>query len=135
MGAYGDGGTSVEIYRRHAASVWAMARNVLGSSSDGDDVVADVFLALCRRPETFDPARGSLLTFLRLKARGRSIDIVRSEGFRRARGHAVLRGEIVTFPPVDSVLVAREGVQALRTAVASLPERERVVIQLVIFAI
>jgi RNA polymerase sigma-70 factor, ECF subfamily len=73
-----------EIYRRHAASVTAAARMILLDDQRCQTVVADVFVALWFFPQRFEPSRGSLLTFLRMNARARSIDILREEAARRA---------------------------------------------------
>jgi len=74
-----------EIYRRHVRSVTAISKMVLGNSSACEDVVAEVFLAFWLKPDSFDASRGSLLGFLRMKARGRSIDIIRTDVARRRR--------------------------------------------------
>jgi len=44
-----------------------------------------VFLGLWRRPERFDPQRGTLGAFLRVQAHGRAVDLLRADGARRAR--------------------------------------------------
>ena len=75
----GGGDAYAELYRRHSASVAAVARMILANDERCQDVVAEVFVGLWFYPEKFEPSRGSLLAFLRMKARGRSIDMVRSE--------------------------------------------------------
>ena len=95
--------------------------------------MADVFLALWRWPAKFDLNRGSLLIFLRMKARGRSIDIVRSDTCRRGREQTELSGGHAPSQPADVVLLAHERVLDLRGAVASLPECEREAVHLAYF--
>lgn len=73
-----------EVYRRHATSVYGLARRLCGPDS-GADVTQEVFLALWRAPERFDPQRGSLRSFLLTQAHGRSIDRTRAEAARRKR--------------------------------------------------
>lgn len=122
-----------EIFRRHARSVAATARMILGNSSACDDVVAEVFLALWLKPESFDSLRGSLRGFLRLKARGRSIDIVRSDVARRRREMSGERahGRYVTETEED--FLTSEAAEHMQKAVASLHEREREPIELAFF--
>lgn len=67
-----------EIYRRYAAPVTATAQMILGQSSACESVVAQVFRNFWLEPENFDATQGSLLGFLRLKARVLSIEIVRT---------------------------------------------------------
>jgi RNA polymerase sigma-70 factor (ECF subfamily) len=122
-----------EVYRRHARSVSATAATVLGNASACDDVVAEVFLALWLKPESFDPERGSLIGFLRLKARGRSIDIVRSEVARRTREERDARATRRRFRAVDEDFLDAEAVDQMRRALDSLVERERQPIELALF--
>ena len=121
-----------EIFRRHSRSVAAVTRMILGRRAECDDVVSEVFIGLWRSPEAFDSDRGTLLTFLRVKARGRCIDLVRSETARarREKGQELPLG---SPPDVDSSLLSAEIAAQLRRAVASLPPEEREPIELAYF--
>jgi len=97
-----------------------------------EDVVAEVFVSLWFFPEKFDPSRGTLLAYLRLKARGRSIDMVRKEAARTRRETTERPG-----PPdtdADAVLVGAESALAVREALVQLPVVEREPIILAFFA-
>jgi RNA polymerase sigma-70 factor (ECF subfamily) len=72
----------------HASTVHATALAVLGDPVRAQDVVQDVFLRLWRRPEAFDPARGSLGGYLRVMARSRAVDLWRES---RASGRMTER--------------------------------------------
>lgn len=74
-----------EAFRRHAGAVLALARRVLGDAALGEEVVQEVFLKLWSAPERFDPARGSLRSFLLAQAHGRAVDMLRSNSSRRRR--------------------------------------------------
>ena len=124
----------VEIYRRHALSVAATARMVLGDASACHDVLAEVFLALWLKPEQFDPERGSLLGFLRLKARERSIDLVRSEVARRRREETEARSTVRYTSETDEELLRSEAAERMHKALESLVENEREPIELAFFA-
>ena len=57
------------LYSQHADSARALASRLLFDRCEAEDVVQDVFLTLWRRPDRFDPARGTdrswLLTVVR----------------------------------------------------------------------
>ena len=66
-----------EVYRRHAGRL-RLARRVMGNATEAEDVTQEIFLRLWNQPERFDPARGSLRSFLLAQAHSRAVDAVRS---------------------------------------------------------
>lgn len=74
-----------ELYRRHAGAVFGLARRLLNDRVMAEEIVQEVFLRLWNQPDRFDPARGSLRSFLLAQCHGRSIDMVRAETSRRRR--------------------------------------------------
>jgi RNA polymerase sigma-70 factor (ECF subfamily) len=74
-----------EVYRRHSAAVLGVARRVLAATPPAEEVVQEVFLRLWRRPDRYDPARGTLRTYLLVDANARAIEHARSETARKAR--------------------------------------------------
>lgn len=59
-----DRGGLDEIYRRHAPAVYALARRLLEDRVAAQRVVHDVFVELWTTPESLDPERESLRSFL-----------------------------------------------------------------------
>ena len=74
-----------EAYRRHGGAVFGLAKRVLHSAPEAEDVTQEVFLRLWNQPDRFDPARGSLRSFLLTQTHGRAVDAVRSSSSRRLR--------------------------------------------------
>ncbi|MDQ3588486.1 MAG: sigma-70 family RNA polymerase sigma factor [Actinomycetota bacterium] len=66
----------------------ATATRVLREPAAAEDVVQDVFMHLWRKPDRFDPTRGSLSSYLTMTARSRALDRWRT---RVARDAAVER--------------------------------------------
>lgn len=128
------GDAYAELYRRHSRSVTAAVNMILVNDSRCEDVVAEVFVGLWFFPGRFDSSQGSLLAFLRLKARGRSIDLVRAETARRRRedaeSHAIMSNEM----SVDSMAVAADNALAVRDTLSLLPPLERESIYLAFFS-
>ncbi|MFN2525124.1 MAG: sigma-70 family RNA polymerase sigma factor [Actinomycetota bacterium] len=79
-----------EVVETYGGMVNGMARKVLADPSLAEEVAQDTFLALWRRPGAFDPARGSLKTFLASIARNKAIDLVRKEESAKRAKDALL---------------------------------------------
>jgi RNA polymerase sigma-70 factor (ECF subfamily) len=65
------------LYAEHADSARALACRLLFDNCEAEDVVQDVFLSLWRRPECFDPERGTSRAWLLTVVRNRSMDHLR----------------------------------------------------------
>jgi RNA polymerase sigma-70 factor (ECF subfamily) len=132
--AAGDDHALAEVFDRLAASVYGAAVRVIGPGAAAQDVVQDVFVELWSHPERYDPAMGSLRTFLLVVARNRAVDITRSELRRIARQqrhHRLSPGE-VPRTPCDEVTSAATA-SAVRAAVNTLPADQRRVVELAYF--
>ncbi len=122
-----------EVYRRHGGAVYGLAKRVLHNASEAEDVAQEIFLRLWRQPESFDPARGSLRSYLLAQAHGRAVDAVRSSAARRrreardamrtAQGAYDLEHEAWDLAVTDQVT----------SALSALPEAERRAIELAYF--
>jgi RNA polymerase sigma-70 factor (ECF subfamily) len=70
--------TFSRVYTDYAPQVEAAARRVLGDQAQAEDVAHDVFLRLWVNPDAYDPARADIGAYLRLVARSRALDAIRS---------------------------------------------------------
>jgi RNA polymerase sigma-70 factor, ECF subfamily len=132
--AAGDDGALAEIFGRLAPVVYGGALGVLGDGTAAQDVVQDVFVELWTHPDRYDPAAGTLRTYLTLLARHRAVDLVRSEVRRVARQERTCR--LVLTEPLRSAsdeVVAAEAATVVRTAVRLLPDSQRRVVELAYF--
>ena len=122
-----------EVFRRHSGAVFALARRVLQSQAHAEEIVQEVFVRLWDQPERFDPARGSLRSYLLSQTHGRSVDLVRSELAQRRRQESEAQRAVVSDydleREVGDVIVAEQ----VRDALACLTAGEREAIELAYF--
>jgi RNA polymerase sigma-70 factor, ECF subfamily len=120
-----DEGAYAELVRRHTPSVSWVARTTLGRHHGCDDVVAEVFESLWLAPEKFDPSRGTVLRLLRMRAKGLSIDTVRSEVRRQSREESAEKEKSrAEQADIDRGLVVADSVRETHEALTSLPRSE-----------
>jgi RNA polymerase sigma-70 factor (ECF subfamily) len=119
-----------EAYRRHAGSVFGLARRLLSDATLAEEIVQEVFLRLWNNPDRFDPGRGSLRSFLLASCHGRSVDLLRSEGSRRRREENDLRRTAEAGYDLEREVWDLTLGGHVREALARLPEGEREAIRL-----
>ena len=66
-----------DIYARYGATTFGYLRHAVRDAGAAEDVQQQVFLEVWRRADEFDPARGSLLTWIMTITRTRAIDHLR----------------------------------------------------------
>lgn len=133
IGRYQDEALA-EVYRRHGGAVLGLARRVTGSQAEAEDVVQEIFLRFWKKPERFDPTRGTLRSFLLTQAHGRAVDQVRSITSRTARERRVTRATATAGYDVEhevwDLAIADEVAQVM----SALPDEERSAIDLAYFS-
>jgi RNA polymerase sigma-70 factor (ECF subfamily) len=139
------------LYDRYADAVFATAGRLTSDRHVAEDVVQETFLALWNRAELFDPLAGSLAGWLHTIARNRAIDRLRAAGRRPLvvplavaggadeDGTATLERLVATGTVIggaqtdaspDAALAGTEVRDAIRAALATMPDVERTVIVL-----
>jgi RNA polymerase sigma-70 factor, ECF subfamily len=121
-----------ELYDQFGSFVYGLAARVIGDRRAAEDVTQDVFLFVWEQPETFDPERGRLRTFLGTLAHRRAVDHVRREEARRRRGERDAAMQ-VSVPDVDEMAMALVAAERVRAEVERLPEEQREAIELAYF--
>ena len=124
---HGDGAAFTALYRRRQGAVYRFALHMSGDPAVSEDVTQEVFLALLESGSRFDPARGTLLSFLYGIARNL---LLRRLEKQRPVDSDTLTEELAADDDVLDELTRRETIEAVRSAVLSLPApyREAVVL-------
>ena len=124
--AGGDRKALAALYQRFAPSLMAVGQRILCERREAEDLLHDVFLEVWRQAAQFDPARGTVRAWLLMRMRSRSLDRRKSAGFSRVvsleeqRDEARASGDDTLAPDRNAV----------RKALADLPEEQRLVLEL-----
>ncbi len=119
-----------EAYRRHAGAVFGLSRRLLNDATLAEEIVQEVFVRLWNDPDKFDPARGSLRSYLLAQCHGRSVDLLRSESSRRRREEKDLRRTAEAGYDLEREVWDLTLADHVRDALDTLPESEREAIRL-----
>ena len=128
-----------ELYDTYGKAVFAVAMRVTADRNFAEDVVQEVFLAIWRKPEAYDPSRGSLSSFLVGSAHHKAVDLVRrEESLRRRRDRAMAEAtehQLVqeSVPQVEVAVWENLRGEKLRAALADLPPAQREALLLAYF--
>jgi RNA polymerase sigma-70 factor (ECF subfamily) len=133
----GDERAFRELFARYAPVAHALAFRLVRQAQVAEEIVQEAFLAVWRTPERFDPARGSVRSWLMGTVHHRAVDAVRREQAQRRRAdQAAAAVPKVAEDPTDDVLSAidlpRER-RLVQKALAGLPDEQRDVIQRMYF--
>jgi RNA polymerase sigma-70 factor (ECF subfamily) len=115
-------------YRRLFPGAMKTANGVLRDEAAAEDVVQDVFMQLWLRPSLYDPARGSLASYVSMLTRSRALDRWRTRGVRDTAVERAGRQDLVLSPPAEDAaepVIRRERTRTLLGALTELPSDQR----------
>ncbi|MEY2934782.1 MAG: hypothetical protein RL033_5531, partial [Pseudomonadota bacterium] len=117
----GDRTAVALLYQRHQAPLFGLARSLLRSAAEAEDLLHDVFLEAWRRSADYSAERGSVRAWLILRTRSRALDRLKSAS--RPHGRPL-------EPPADTAPVETGDQQRLRELLAQMPEAQQQVVLL-----
>jgi RNA polymerase sigma-70 factor, ECF subfamily len=135
VGAMAAGATDAlgRLFDRHATAVYSLAVRITGRQEDAEEVVQDVFAQAWRTAVRYDATRATVAGWLMMLARTRALDRLRA---RRARPDADLPVEVRADAPIaagtpdpEQVAMSARDAQAVRTALAGLPDELRALVE------
>jgi RNA polymerase sigma-70 factor (ECF subfamily) len=122
------------LYDRYASVAMAVAVRVVTDRELAEDLVHDAYVAVWQKIDRFDPARGSLRSWLLTIVRNRAIDRLRgtrpSIELGEADEHSLLR---TGANPTWEAALQRRSAAELRDALARLPDEQRQAVELAYF--
>ena len=123
--AAGDRGAPLdELYRRYEGPIYGLGVKLLGDAGLAEELVQETFVRLWRRADRFDPARGTVSTFLYALARRIAIDLWRRPSSRPLAPEPT--DEIAGPDAIENILVGL----TVRDAMESLSAAHREVLEL-----
>jgi RNA polymerase sigma-70 factor (ECF subfamily) len=123
-----------ELYDRHSPTLLGLAKRILGTTPDAEEVLQEVFLHVWNHGSRYDPGRSSVSTWLVLITRSRAIDRLRSRRVvDRTHEAAFQEAPVDTSPEgVDNVFVHERRVR-VRRELANLPVEQRAVLEMAFY--
>jgi len=118
-----------DLYRDFLGRIYAFVRAQVGSSSDAEDITAQVFMNAYQAYPRFEPRHSTPAAWLFRIARNATLDHFRAQGRRERLRRTIEHQPVAEADPAGQ---AEERIQyrALLARVAELPERQREAISL-----
>ncbi len=128
----GDQSAMTALYDRVGRQAYGLAYRILNDSSAAEDAVQEAFVSVWRQASRLDASRGRVSSLLMTMVHHKAIDMVRAR-----RGHAPLGDEHDTIAardrPIIEIVTGSFEAQAVRRAVALLPDDQRKTVVLAYF--
>lgn len=136
--AQGNVSAFEELYDRYASTVYGLLLRILTNADDAQEVLQETFVKAWTSAKMFDAVRGSEVAWLISIARSRGIDRLRSRRTRLEREDeagrelSIFSSFIEKSTGADDAIQSEER-QAVRGALAELPEPQRIALELAYF--
>jgi RNA polymerase sigma-70 factor, ECF subfamily len=115
-----------ETYRRLAPVAVRAAERVLHDRAAAEDVAQDVFARLWERPHAYDPARGTLASYVAMVARSRALDRWRSRQAAEAATERLSHdADLASSGNAAELAWHRQRVEASIAALRQAPDEQR----------
>ncbi len=131
--ARGDQDAFAELYDLFGGLLFGIVARVVRNPAQSEEVTQEVFLEIWRLAPRYDPAKGSVKSWMASIAHRRAVDRVRSEQAARDRED---REHVLAVDPADPIVEAlddRLQNERIRNAMEALTETQRSAIELAYF--
>lgn len=122
-----DAGALTEVIEDRFTRTFAVARRMVGSDADAEDIAQEVFLRLWRKPPDLEQGTASLSTWLYRVTANLSIDWLRR---KRPQPLDDVPDRAADDPTPDALTAEGQVSRSVDRALAALPERQRLAMTL-----
>ena len=129
----GDKTAVKEIYSHFSQVVYNLALRMLRDKEDAEEIVQEIFLQVWNKAYSYDSERGAVSTWILNIARSRSIDKLRTVGYRQ-RNIEIDEEKVNSNDDLSRIIEDREeSKKVIRQALENLPDKQRIAIEIVYF--
>ena len=131
-----DEASFASLYDATSRRVFGLALKILRDRDAAEEAALEAFTYVWRQASRYDPSRAGAMTWILTVTRSRAIDLLRSRMRRNERELPLepISGLHDPSPDPESVNVERQRSVEVRKALASLPSKQREVIETAYFA-
>jgi RNA polymerase sigma-70 factor, ECF subfamily len=124
------------LYDRHGGAAFSLAYRMVGNRAAAEDIIQEAFLSIWRSRLRYDPARGSVRTWVLGIVHNRAIDGLRRNLVHDRRRETMEGVEERHEAPerTDVEAARREQARSIQSALKTLPDEQRRTIELAYFA-
>lgn len=130
-----DDEAPAELFRRHGSAMFSLSYRIARDHALAEDALQDARLQAWRHADRYDPARGTVLSWLLVMTRGRTLDRLRSRQLRDGRAHPGFDVDSAAADqcPVDVALERRDRLGMVDAVMDVLPGADRRALELAYF--
>ncbi len=129
----GDKSAFRDLYSRFSQVVFNLAYRMLRSREEAEEVVQEIFLQVWNKADSYDSERAAVSTWVINIARSRSIDKLRTLGFKEQTTE-LIEDRVNSKSDFTRIVEDREeSKKIIRQALESLPDNQRLAIEMVFF--
>jgi RNA polymerase sigma-70 factor (ECF subfamily) len=133
--AAGEHAALAEFYDATSSIVFGLALRILGERTAAEDVVVEVYTQIWTQAGTYDPQRGTPMSWLMTIARSRALDLLRTRNRAQKMEPLEEAGNVPSATPTpEDASVAVQRHRLIRRALESISADQREVIELAYFA-
>jgi RNA polymerase sigma-70 factor, ECF subfamily len=122
------------LYERSHRLVFTLIMRITRNHETAEEVTVDVFHEVWKRAGAYEAANGSVLGWIMNQARSRAIDRLRFEQRKKRVDPHEAPDDVAVAVDSRELAVSKQQQEALRKALGSLTEAERLVIEAAFFA-